>query len=329
MASKVAGKIQLQSVNELLGVPEIAGTMDIDVNRIHSFKDHPFKVVDDEKMDELVASIKENGVLSPVIVRPDQKGDYEMISGHRRLHAGLTAGLTKIPAIVKEMSDDEATILMVDANIQREELLPSERAYAFKMKMEALNRQGYRSDLDSSRPQVGMLSTDVGKSGGKEARQGQRTDVSSRREVGMLSADIVGKSGGIGARQVQRYIRLTYLTPELLELVDNKKLGVNLAVDISFFDESVQGWIYEYIKENGFIKPNQIEVLKKQINLDNMTQYVIVSLLNSVLPEKKSSAKVSLSEKKLDKYFPSHYSAKKREEVILSLLEKWKQEQET
>lgn len=177
MASKVAGKIQLQSVNELLGVTEIAGTMDIDVNRIHSFKDHPFKVVDDENMDELAASIKENGVLSPVIVRPDKKGDYEMISGHRRLHAGLTAGLTKIPAIVKEMSDDEATILMVDANIQREELLPSERPYAFKMKMEALSRQGHRSDLDSSRPQVGML-----------------------------SADIVGKSGGIGARQVQRYI---------------------------------------------------------------------------------------------------------------------------
>ncbi len=299
MAGKVANKIKLQSVNELLGVPEIAGTMDVDVNRIHGFQNHPFKVVDDEKMEELVASIAANGVLSPVIIRPDKNGDYEMISGHRRLHACKSVGLTKIPAIVKEMSDDEAIILMVDANIQREELLPSERAYAFKMKMEALNRQGHRSDLDSS-----------------------------RLEVGKLSADMVGKSGGIGARQVQRYIRLTYLIPELLEMVDNKKLGVNLAVDISFFDTSVQGWLCEYIKENGFIKPNQVEVLKSQVNLDNMTQYVVISLINSVLPEKKSSAKVSLSEKKLDKYFPLHYSAKKREEVILSLLEKWKAEQE-
>ena len=299
MAGKVANKIKLQSVNELLGVLEIAGTMDVDVNRIHGFQNHPFKVVDDEKMEELVASITANGVLSPVIIRPDKQGDYEMISGHRRLHACKTVGLSKIPAIVKEMSDDEAIILMVDANIQREELLPSERAYAFKMKMEALNRQGHRSDLDSS-----------------------------RLEVGKLSADMVGKSGGIGARQVQRYIRLTYLIPELLEMVDNKKLGVNLAVDISFFDTSLQGWLYEYIKENGFIKPNQVEVLKSQVNLDNMTQYVVISLINSVLPEKKSSAKVSLSEKKLDKYFPPHYSAKKREEVILSLLEKWKAEQE-
>jgi len=300
MAGKVANKIKLQSVNELLGVPEIAGTMDVDVNRIHGFLNHPFKVVDDDKMEELVASITANGVLSPVIIRPDKQGDYEIISGHRRLHACKTVGLSKIPAIVKEMSDDEAIILMVDANIQREELLPSEKAFAFRMKMEAMNRQGKRTDLTET----------------------------SRLQVEKLTADAVGKSGGIGARQVQRYIRLTYLIPELLELVDNKKLGVNLAVDISFFDASVQGWLYEYIKENGFIKPNQVEVLKSQVNLDNMTQYVVISLINSVLPEKKSSAKVSLSEKKLDKYFPPHYSAKKREEVILSLLEKWKAEQE-
>ena len=225
MASKVAGKIQLQSVNELLGVPEIAGTMDIDVNRIHGFKEHPFKVVEDERMDELIASIQANGVLSPVIVRPDKKGDYEMISGHRRLYACKSVGLAKIPAIVKEMSDDEAIILMVDANIQREELLPSEKAFAFRMKMEAMNRQGKRTDLAET----------------------------SRLQVEKLTADAVGKSAGIGARQVQRYIRLTYLIPELLEMVDSKKLGVNLAVDISYFDTSVQGWLYEYIKENGFI----------------------------------------------------------------------------
>lgn len=300
MAGKFAGKIQLQTVDELLGVPETAGTMDIDVDRIHSFANHPFKVLEDDKMDELVTSIKENGVLSPVIVRPDKEGNYEMVSGHRRLCACKAAGMSKIPAIVKEMTDDEATILMVDANIQREELLPSERAFAFRMKMEALNRQGKRTDLTST----------------------------SRLQVEKLSADIVGKTGGIGARQVQRYIRLTYLLPELIELVDSKKLGLNLAVDISFFDRDVQSWLYEYIKENGFIKPNQVAVLKEQKNLENMTQYIVISLLNSALPKNKASAKVALSEKKLDKYFPPHYSAKMREEVILLLLEKWKQEQE-
>ena len=300
MAGRVAGKIKLQTVDELLGVPEITGTEKVAVSKIHSFANHPFKVLDDEKMDDLVTSVKENGVLTPVLLRPDGKGGYEMVSGHRRLHACILAGIDEIPAIVREMSDDEATILMVDTNIQREELLPSERAYAFKMKMEALSRQGKRTDLEGT----------------------------SRLEVEKLSADTVGRTGGIGARQVQRYIRLTYLIPELLEMVDGRKLGLSIAVDISFFDKDVQNWIYEYIQENGFIKPNQIAVLKEQKNLDNMTQYIVISLLNSVLPEKKVAAKVSLSEKKLDKYFPPHYSAKKREEVILSLLEKWKQAQE-
>lgn len=147
MASRVAGKIKLQSVDELLGVPEIAGTQKIEIGRIHAFPNHPFKVLDDEKMDTLVDSIRENGILNPVIVRPDQSGNYEMISGHRRLHAAKIVGLKKVPAIVKEMSDDEAIIKMVDANIQREEILPSERAFSFKMKMEAMSRQGSRVDL--------------------------------------------------------------------------------------------------------------------------------------------------------------------------------------
>ena len=139
MASRVAGKIKLQSVDELLGVPEIAGTQEIDIERIHAFPNHPFKVLDDEKMDTLVDSIRENGILNPVIVRPDQSGHYEMISGHRRLHAAKIVGLKKVPAIVKEMSDDEAIIKMVDANIQREEILPSERAFSLKeMKMDKL-----------------------------------------------------------------------------------------------------------------------------------------------------------------------------------------------
>ena len=162
MASRVAGKIKLQSVDELLGVPEIAGTQEIEIERIHAFPNHPFKVLDDEKMDTLVDSIRENGILNPVIVRPDQSGNYEMISGHRRLHAAKIVGLKKVPAIVKEMSDDEAIIKMVDANIQREEILPSERAFSLKMKMDAIKRQGKRSDLTSDHNGPKLAAVEVG-----------------------------------------------------------------------------------------------------------------------------------------------------------------------
>ena len=297
MAGRVAGKIKLQSVDELLGVPEIAGTQEIELGRIHAFPNHPFKVLDDDKMETLVDSIRENGILNPVIVRPDQTGNYEMISGHRRLHAAGIVGLKKISAIVKEMSDDEAIIKMVDANIQREEILPSERAWSLKMKMDAIKRQGKRSDLTSD-------------------HNGPK-----------LSAVEVGESAGISSTQVKRYIRLTELIPEILDLVDQKKVQFTLAVDISYFDEQVQKWIYEYIKDNGFLKPVQIAALKEQANLSNASQYNVISILNGALPQKSSSAKVSLSEKKLDKYFPPHYSAKQREEVIIQLLEQWSKEQ--
>lgn len=232
MASRVAGKIKLQSVDELLGVPEIAGTQEIEIERIHAFPNHPFKVLDDEKMDTLVDSIRENGILNPVIVRPDQSGNYEMISGHRRLHAAKIVGLKKVPAIVKEMSDDEAIIKMVDANIQREEILPSERAFSFKMKMEAMSRQGQRNDLTSG------------------------------QNVPKLTSDVIGEENGMSGRQVKRYIRLTELIPELLECTDNKKIGLVMAVDLSYLDEQVQKWVYEYFKENGFLKPVQVEALK-------------------------------------------------------------------
>ena len=287
----------MQSVDELLGVPEIAGTQEIELGRIHAFPNHPFKVLDDDKMETLVDSIRENGILNPVIVRPDQTGNYEMISGHRRLHAAGIVGLKKISAIVKEMSDDEAIIKMVDANIQREEILPSERAWSLKMKMDAIKRQGKRSDLTSD-------------------QNGPK-----------LSAVEVGESAGISSTQVKRYIRLTELIPEILDLVDQKKVQFTLAVDISYFDEQVQKWIYEYIKDNGFLKPVQIAALKEQPNLANTTQYHVISILNGALPQKSSSAKVSLSEKKLDKYFPPHYSAKQREDVIIQLLEQWSKEQ--
>lgn len=304
MAGRVAGKIKLQTVDELLGVPEIAGTQEIELGRIHAFPNHPFKVLDDERMDMLVESIRENGILNPVIVRPDKNGDYEMISGHRRLHAAGIVGLSKIPAIVKEMSDDEAIIKMVDANIQREEILPSERAFSFKMKMDAIKRQGARDDLTSG--------TEFQKSGIK---------------VDSWSREVVGDEAGMTGRQVAKYIRLTELIPELLDNVDVKKITLTMGVDLSYLDVQVQKWVYEYFKENGFLKPVQVEALKNHSNLSNASQHMIITILNEALPKKSTAAKVSLSEKKLDKYFPPHYSAKDRENVIIQLLEQWSTQQ--
>ena len=303
MASRVAGKIKLQSVDELLGVPEIAGTQKIEIGRIHAFPNHPFKVLDDEKMDTLVDSIRENGILNPVIVRPDQSGNYEMISGHRRLHAAKIVGLKKVPDIVKEMSDDEAIIKMVDANIQREEILPSERAFSFKMKMEAMRRHGSRVDL--------TCGTEFHKSG----------------DINKKTRETIGDEAGMTGRQVTKYIRLTELIPELLDYVDIKKITIAMAVDLSYLDEQVQKWVYEYFKENGFLKPVQVEALKNYPNLSNVTQFSVISIMNDVLPKKSKESKLSFSAKKLDKYFPPQYSTKERENIIIQLLEQWSADQ--
>ena len=299
MANRVAGKIKLQSVDELLGVPEIAGTQEIDVRRIHSFPNHPFKVVDDDRMNTLVDSIRENGILNPVIVRPDKNGDYEMISGHRRLHAAGIVGLDRIPAIVKEMSDDEAIIKMVDANIQREEILPSERAFAYKMKLDAMKRK------------VGIPT--------KENACHCGTHLRSDQELALQ----IGES----ARSIQRYIRLTELIPEILECVDSKKIGLVMGVDISYLDKQIQKWVYEYYRDNRFLKPIQVEALKNSPLLSNVNQFKVISILNDALPKKNTGAKVSFSEKKLDRYFPTNFSAKEREDVIIRLLEQWSIEQ--
>lgn len=303
MANRVAGKIKLQSVDELLGVPEIAGTQEIDVRRIHSFPNHPFKVVDDDRMNTLVDSIRENGILNPVIVRPDKNGDYEMISGHRRLHAAEIVGLDKIPAIVKEMSDDEAIIKMVDANIQREEIMPSERAFSFKMKMEALSRQGNRSDLTCG------------------------TEFHKLENINKKTRETIGNEAGMTGRQVTKYIRLTELIPEFLDCVDLKKITIAMGVDISYLDKQIQKWVYEYYRDNGFLKPIQVEALKNSPALSNANQFKVISILNEALPQKSTGAKISFSEKKLDRYFPPNFSAKEREDVIIRLLEQWSIEQ--
>ena len=296
-------KLHFESVQELLGAPvDNEGTQEIRIDQIYPFENHPFKVLDDDKMTDLVESIKENGILVPVLVRPDDEGSYEMISGHRRLHAAKAAGLSTIPAVIKEMTNDEATIAMVDANIQREEILPSERAYSFKMKMDAMRRQGARIDLIDG-----------------------TSDTECRK---LNTAEIVGEECGMKQVQVRKYVRLTELIQELMNLVDEKKVPIVLGVELSYLDHDIQGWVYEYIKENGFLKKEQVEALRKQANPENMTQFTVISIMNDALPGNKASGRVNLSEKKLDKYFPSHVSANERERVILNLLQKWKEEQE-
>lgn len=300
MKNKSAEKIKLPSIDELLGVVNEEAAMDIEIRSIHSFVDHPFKVVDDEKMQELVESIRINGVLVPVLVRPDGRNGYEMVSGHRRMYASKLLGLETIPAIIRDMSRDEAVVAMVDANIQREELLPSEKAFAYKMKMDAMRHQGERTDLTL----------------GQNVPKFKRT------------TEAIAQGSGESYKQVQRYIRLTELIPELLEMVDNKRLNFTIAVDISYIDKQVQAWIYEYICDNGFIKPNQISNLRQHLGHGNMTQQLMISILNSSIPMKAPAKKVSFNEKKLAKYFPAHYSSADMENVIVKLLEEWKKNQE-
>ena len=291
-------KIHLTSVDELFGLENAESSIEIEIDRIRSFKDHPFKVQDDDKMADLVESIKANGVLTPVLVRGNDGDGYEMISGHRRLHASKLAGLKKIPAFVRELSDDEATIVMVDSNIQREELLPSEKAFALKMKLEAMKRQGQRTDLTSA-----------------------------QNERRLEAADVVGESLGMSHAQVRRYIRLTELIPELLDLVDKKRLQFTCAVDISYFDKTIQKWLNEYIRENVVIKPIQIAALRECAEKENIDQEKMIMILHNALPGRTPAKKVVMNEKKLRKYFPEEYTSGQMERVIEALLEQWSREQ--
>ena len=301
MRNRSGEKIKLASIDELLGVVNEESAMEIEINRIHAFKDHPFKVLDDEKMADLVESVKTYGVLTPVLLRSDGENGYEMISGHRRMHAAVIAGLATIPAIVRELSDDDAVIAMVDANIQREELLPSEKAFAYRMKLDAMKHQGYRTDITSG-------------------QNGQKSK-------GVVSRDILAEQVGESTRNVQRYIRLTELIPELLDMVDAKKLNFTIAVDISYIDKEMQKWIYEYIRDTGFIKPKQITALRKQLEQGSVNQGFMISIFNSCIEVKAPERKVVLSGKKLTKYFPEDYSETDMEKVIETLLEQWKREQ--
>ena len=303
MAGKRVGqKIKLTSVDELLCVPKTDGANEIEVDRIRPFKNHPFKVLDDDKMHELVESIMMNGILTPVIVRKVENDEYEMISGHRRLFAVIQIGFEKIPAIIKQYSDDEAVLAMVDSNLQREELLPSEKAFAYKMKYDAMKRQGQRNDLTSTQ-------------NGKK----------------LWANEQLAKEVGESRNQIHRYMRLTEVIPEILDLVDTKILALVVAVEISYLPEKVQKWLFEYMKENGACKAYQIYPLRDYLKEnEDITKMETIRILNENLPRDESNRfqRIELPKPKLLEFFPPFYTKSQMENVIFSLLEQWKKENE-
>ena len=302
MGNRPGQKIKLTSIDELLCVPQTAGTTDVDVNAIYPFENHPFKVLDDEKMEELVDSIKLNGVLTPVIVRPDDEGTYEMISGHRRLHAAKRAGLQKIPAIVKEMTNDDAILAMVDSNLQREEILPSEKAFAYKMKLDAMRRQKGRHSKAENCSQLG-------------------------NNFSQRSSEELAKQVGESKNQIFRYIRLTELIPELLNLVDEKRIPFATAYEMSYFTREIQKWLYEYCRENGIPKWDQVNGLRG-VDMAKLTQEEMIQMLNGIRPAQTLPSKITFTERKLNQYLPKYMSMPEKERLIITLLEKWKEEHE-
>lgn len=293
---KPKNPIQLTSYDDLFGLGceqplETGKIVNIPLNELHPFKGHPFKVLDDDKMMETVESIKNYGVLNPGLVRPRKEGGYEIVAGHRRKRGCELAQIDVMPVIIREYTDDEAVVVMVDTNIQRENLLPSEKAFAYKMKMDALKHQGVKD------------------ANGKEEE----------------TAQLVGEKAGDSGRTVQRYIRLTYLLKELLELVDNKKLSFICAVSISYLLKEEQKWVFRCIKEKNISMTSEMAGnLKRYSKEGKLTQLAVELILSQ---EKKEVKKLSLSERKLRQYFSKEYSKSKMEEIIFQLLEQWKQTQ--
>ena len=300
--SRPGQKIKMTSIDELLCVPDSSGTTEIAIRDIYPFENHPFKVLDDEKMDELVESIKENGILTPVIVRKDRDDLYEMISGHRRLHAAKIAGLETLPAIIKEMDDDEAVIYMVDSNLQREEILPSEKAFSYKMKYDAMKRV-------AGRPKKGQENS---------AQVGRNLE----------TADILGIQVGESRNQVKRYLRLTELITELLDLVDEKRIPIIVGVEMSFFTRKIQGWIHEYCLDVRIPKWNELADLRSGVPQKDITKENLYEYLNGKKNVPDAPEKIVFTRRKLNQYFPKYMSTPERERIIISLLEKWKEEQD-
>ena len=300
-----SGNLALKGLDDLFSTEEKRQeeqreqVQQIPIDALHPFTNHPFKVLDDEAMTRTVESIAQYGVLAPLIARPRPDGDgYEIISGHRRQYAAKLAGLDTLPVIVRQMSDDAAVILMVDSNLQREHILPSERAFAYKMKLEALKNQGARSDLTS--PQVAAK---------------------------FRSDDAVAKDQGISGDTVRRYIRLTNLVPELLDMVDEKKISFNPAVELSYLDESQQRDFLEAMEDTQNAPSlSQAQQLKKMAQQGDFSYEKAFDVMGQ---EKKSEKDtVTIKNETLRKYFPRSYTPKQMEEKIIQLLDAWQKKQQ-
>lgn len=300
-----AKNIQLASYDDLFKTDEERQAdaqeriQNLPLDKLEPFPNHPFKVIDDDKMLETVESIKKRGVLVPILVRPKNDGNFEIVSGHRRHHASQLAGLTEIPAIVREMDDDTAILLMVDSNLQREELLPSEKAFAYKMKLDAMKRQGQRTDLTC-------------------ARIAHKFD-------GMKSRDILAEEVGESKDQVRRYIRLTYLVPDLLDRVDNKTMAFNAAVEVSYLTEPEQLMLCDAI-EREECTPNlsQAKRLKQYSQDGKLDENVVDAIMTE---EKPIEDKLVLKGDVLAKYFPKTYTPSQKQKIIVKLLEDWHKRQ--
>ena len=298
---KSGANISLTSYDDIFSTEESRQTeqiQQISIADLHPFKDHPFKVLDDEAMQRTVESVAQFGVLAPLIARPRPEGGYEIISGHRRQHAAELAGLATLPVIVRDMSDDEAVIRMLDSNLQRESILPSERAFAYKMKLEAIKNQGARSDL-TSRQLVGKLE----------------------------AADLVGKSSDESGRQVQRFIRLTNLIPELLDLVDQKKISFNPAVELSYLTAAEQRDFLEAMQDTQNAPSlSQAQRIKKLSQEGKCTYDAIFDIMGE---EKKAEMdRVTIKNEVLRKYFPRSYTPKQMQDTIIKLLEQWQKKRQ-
>lgn len=293
----LADKVKLTSVDDLFGltdeetkgqiIPNLDGQIvEVPLVELHTFRNHPFRVLDDEKMDETVESIKEYGVLAPGIARERVEGGYEIISGHRRRRASELAGLETMPMLIKNVSDDEAIEIMVDSNIQREDILPSEKAKAYSMKYEALKHRG--------------------KAGGR-------------------TTDKMGETTGENGKTVQRFIQMARLSDDLLHMVDEKRIGLGQGVDLSFLDEQAQNWVFEILtKTKCSISGIQSSVIKSRFKDGKLTADQVWEILNQKKPEQR---KIVFNSNRLDSYFTPNYTTKEIEELIIKLLDDWKEKE--
>ena len=288
MKSKSAEKVKLNSFDDLFGIDETGETVtSVPLSELHTFKGHPFRVLDDEKMQETVESVKQYGVLMPGIVRPHPEGGYEVIAGHRRWRACELAGLTEMPVIIREMDDDTAVVLMVDTNIQREDILPSEKAKAYRMKYEAMKHQGSKGEK--------------------------------------YTADAIGEAAGDSGRTVQRYIRLSELVEELMDYVDENKIPMVVGEKLSYLKAEEQAWVVDAIGNSGiFPSKAQAEQFKANSEAGELTEGNVYAVL---IRKEKENVNVTISAKRIRNYFPTEYSKEQIEDVIYTLLEEWKQKE--